>query len=412
MEKPMTEKSLINPVKSLKALKQINIEYYGQAHAAKGNSKFIAYVNAFTPVELLYAMDMIPIYPENHAAIVGARKMSNDVVPAAERLGYSVDLCSYARCDIGCIEMKLSPTWGLPKPDLLLISNCQCGTLGKWFEVLSRIYDAPMFLLDVPHSGRGEKDPAAEKYLRSQLEDLVDVVEDITGQSLDQDKLKKTVRLSQEASDLWTKVLEAGMARPSPMTVFDQFISMAPIVSQRGTQTAVDFYRDLLNELEERTEKGIGAVENERFRLFWDNLPIWPELRGLSTFLADRGVSLVTSLYTWAWAQLAVGEDDPLGDWVDQYLYKSNLHIEKRIDSYEELAKRFQLDGFLYHSNRSCKFVSQDIPEVRRAITERTGIPGVILDADHCDPRMYTLEELQNQIDNFLEILESRQGHA
>ena len=27
---------------------------------------------------------------------------------------------------------------------------------------------------------------------------------------------------------------------------------------------------------------------------------------------------LVTSLYTWAWARLAVGEDDPFRDWTEQ----------------------------------------------------------------------------------------------
>ncbi|MGQ9655356.1 MAG: 2-hydroxyacyl-CoA dehydratase, partial [Thermodesulfobacteriota bacterium] len=66
------------------------------------------------------------------------------------------------------------------------------------------------------------------------------------------------------------------------------------------------------------------------------------------------------------------------------------------------------LDGFLYHSNRSCKMVSQDIPELRRAVTERTGIPGVILEADHNDPRLYAMETIEAQIESFLEMLGSR----
>ncbi|MGO9571227.1 MAG: 2-hydroxyacyl-CoA dehydratase subunit D, partial [Desulfomonilaceae bacterium] len=282
----------MEPIEALRALKQINIDYYGAAHMAKENGKFIAYVNAFTPVELLYAMDMIPIYPENHAVIIGARKMSQELAAAAEGMGYSMDLCSYARCDLGSIKTGLSPTWGLPKPDLLVISNSQCGTLTKWFEVLSRIYSAPMVLIDVPHSGNGEKDIAAERYVRSQLEDLVGVIEGITGRGLDQDRLKETIRLSQKASELWTRVLEFGASKPSPMSVFDQFISMAPVVAQRGTQVAVDFYLSLVQELDERVKKGTGACANETFRLFWDNLPIWPELRRLSQYLDQRGAVL------------------------------------------------------------------------------------------------------------------------
>ena len=146
--------------------------------------------------------------------------------------------------------------------------------------------------------------------------------------------------------------------------------------------------------LNERVSLGIGTLEHERFRLFWDNLPIWPELRRLSQFLEGRGASLVTSLYTWAWAQLAVGEEDPIGDWVQQYLYKANFHLNKRIEDYVTMAEHYQLDGFLSASNRSCKFVSQDIPEVRRAVTDRTGIPGVILEADHNDPRLYSIRGL------------------
>jgi benzoyl-CoA reductase/2-hydroxyglutaryl-CoA dehydratase subunit BcrC/BadD/HgdB len=398
----------MKPIESLKKLKQINIDYYGGAHMANQSNKFIAYVNAFTPVELLYAMDMIPIYPENHAVIIGARKMTAEVASAAEGMGYSMDLCSYARCDLGSIKTGLSPTWGLPKPDLLLISNCQCGTLTKWFEVLSRLYGCPMFLIDIPHAGHGEPDPAAEKYVRAQLEDLVKLVEKITNRPLDKERLKETTRLSKEASDLWTRILEVGANKPAPITVFDQFISMAPIVAQRGTQVAVDFYRELVSELEDRVQNGIGACDNEKFRLFWDNLPIWPELRRLSLFLEERHASLVTSLYTWAWARLAVGDEDPLADWTRQYLYEANLHMERRVQDYVEIGNKFQLDGFLYHSNRSCKFVSQDIPEIRRAVTERTGIPGLIIEADHNDPRLYDIESLETQIGNFLELLESR----
>lgn len=398
----------MQPIEALKQLKRITVDYFGTAHMAKQNNKPVVYCNVFTPVELLYAMDMFPVYPENHAAIVGARKMSTDVAPAAEGMGYSMDLCSYARCDLGSIKAGISPTWGLPKPDLLLVCNAQCGTLSKWFEVLSRLYEVPMVLIDVPHSGRGERDDAAERYVRGQLQDLVGVLERIAGRSLDEDRLKESIRLSQQASQLWTRMLELGTRKPSPMTVFDQFVAMFPIVSQRGTAVAVDFYQSLVQELEQRVDRNIGAMETERFRLFWDNLPIWPELGRLSSFLEERGASLVTSIYTWAWSQLAVTEEDPFSDWTEQYLYTFNLHVERRIDHYVELAEKYRLDGFLYHSNRSCKYISQDIPEIRNAVTEKTGLPGVIIEADHNDPRLYAADSLENQIDNFLDLLESK----
>lgn len=402
----------MQPIQSLKQIKNIQMQYYAAAHqAGRDEKQFVAYLNVITPVELLYAMDVFPVYPENHAAVIGVRKQSTELASAAEGMGYSADLCSYPRCDLGWIKTGLSPTWGLPKPDILITSNAQCGTIPKWFEVLSRYYDVPMVLIDVPHSTGAESDPAAERYVRAQLEDLIKTIEEMTGRSLDRDRLKETIRLSHEATVLWTKILEAAASRPAPITVFDQFISMAPIVSQRGTQAALDFYEALCTELEDRKEKGIGALDRERFRLYWDNLPMWPELRRLSMFLDERGASLVTSIYTWAWGLLAVGQDDPLADWVNQYLYTFNFEPKKRVGQYVELAKRYELDGFLYHSNRSCKWLSQDIPEVRRLVTERTGKPGVILEADHCDARLYAIETVEKQIDSFLELLDSRRDN-
>lgn len=398
----------MEPIKSLKQIKKVTTEYFTAAHMARQSNRKVVYCNVFTPVEMLYALDMFPVYPENHAAIVGARKLAAEVAPAAEGMGYSMDLCSYARCDLGSIKAGISPTWGLPKPDLILVSNCQCGTLTKWFEVLSRMYSAPMILIDVPHSDEGTPDPAAEKYVKSQLVDLKKTLENMTGKKLDEATFKETIRLSGAASDLWTRMLELGMKRPAPITVFDQFIAMFPMVSQRGTQTAVDFYANLIAELETRSAAGISAVENERFRLFWDNLPIWPELGRLSTFLGDRGAALVTSIYTWAWSKLAVSEEDPLTDWTNQYLYTFNLHFKSRVDNYVDLARNYQLDGFLYHSNRSCKWISQDVQEVRNAVTEATGVPGVILEADQNDTRQYSVEALEKQIDNFLDMLERR----
>ncbi len=102
----------MNPIQTLKKLKEINLQYYAAAHMARQNGKFIAYVNAFTPVELIYAMDMIPIYPENHAVVIAARHMSAETARAAEGMGYSMDLCSYAALRPGVYQDQAQPDLG------------------------------------------------------------------------------------------------------------------------------------------------------------------------------------------------------------------------------------------------------------------------------------------------------------
>jgi len=58
-----------------------------------------------------------------------------------------------------------------------------------------------------------------------------------------------------------------------------------------------------------------------------------------------------------------------------------------------ELIDRFHLDGFIMHNSRTCKNVALELPHMAKVITEKTGVPGLIFDADHGDPRFYSEEE-------------------
>ena len=393
------------PIQSLSRLKGINAEYYEEIQQAHEIGKKIVYANVFSPAELFYAMDIIPVYPENHSVFLQAKRMTEEVTKFSEGEGYLPDICSYALCDIGSTYSGISPVGGLPKPDLLFTSNCQCGTMTKWFEILSRYYKVPLYLLDVPLPGNKGFDPNAYQYVKKQMEELVTFLEEITQKSLDRDRLKEILQISGETCGYWKDILDAATSIPSPLTVFDQFIAMAPIVSQRGSLVALEFYKKLKSEINERVRSKTGAVSNERYRLYWDNLPIWRELRWLSDLLASFGACLSATIYTLPWTNLAVDPEKPLENWALQYLVYFDWHLERRVKLILDLKERYALNGFVYHSNRSCKMLSLATQEIKKAVTEVTGIPGLILDADHGDPRFYSLEQIHHQLEMYFEVL-------
>jgi benzoyl-CoA reductase/2-hydroxyglutaryl-CoA dehydratase subunit BcrC/BadD/HgdB len=386
-------------------LKEINSNYYQEIQHAHDLGKKIAFVNVFSPAELFYAMDIIPVYPENHAVFLQAKKLTGEVATFAEAEGYPPNICSYALCDIGSAYSGISAVGGLPKPDLLYTSNCQCGTLTKWFEVLSRHYQVPLFLLDVPFFGEREFDLNAHKYVTGQMNELVVLLEGITGKRLDLDRLKEILDISDQTCRYWNDIVNSAIHVPSPLTVFDQFIAMAPIVSQRGRTAALDFYQKLKLEIDDRIKKGIGAIPNERYRLYWDNLPLWHELKWLSDLLASFGACLTATIYTLPWTSLGVDKEAPLESWARQYMVYFDWHLKRRIRLILELKDKYKLNGFIYHSNRSCKMLSLVAEEIRKAVTESTGIPGLVLDADHGDPRFYSLGDIQNRLQAYFEIL-------
>jgi benzoyl-CoA reductase/2-hydroxyglutaryl-CoA dehydratase subunit BcrC/BadD/HgdB len=84
--------------------------------------------------------------------------------------------------------------------------------------------------------------------------------------------------LSRDGAAWWKKILYLCRKRPTPFTSLDSFIHLAPIVTLRGTQACVDYYKMLYEEVAERAERGIGAVPGERYRLL-GQLPVWFKMR-------------------------------------------------------------------------------------------------------------------------------------
>ena len=72
------------------------------------------------------------------------------------------------------------------------------------------------------------------------------------GNKFDMDRFKEVVGLSRDCTKLWKKVLETNMSRPAPISFFDETIHMGPAVVLRGSETAIEYYKALLAELEEK----------------------------------------------------------------------------------------------------------------------------------------------------------------
>ncbi len=86
--------------------------YYLMAKNPKWFGKKVAWITSGGPVEPLYAMGVLPFYPENYGAMCGASRMAVSLCETAEAQGYSRDLYSYARCDIGSSLSGKGPPGG------------------------------------------------------------------------------------------------------------------------------------------------------------------------------------------------------------------------------------------------------------------------------------------------------------
>jgi len=395
-------------IESVKAYRRLMKGYYLMAKNPKWFGKKVAWITSGGPVEPLYAMGVLPFYPENYGAMCGAGRMAVSLCETAESQGYSRDLCSYARLDIGSSMSGKGPLGVLPKPDFLVCANNICGTVIKWYEIQARNFQVPLFFLDTPFIHKNLEEHTLQ-YVRKQMEEYIAFLEKICRRPFSEKRFITVTTKSVKAVSLWKEILELSRNRPAPFAAFDAFIHMAPIVTLRGTGWAIRYYQKLKKELEERVRKGQGAFSREEIRLIWDNIPIWYDIRNLSQLLAKHGAVLVADTYTTAWTLMPVDPASPLESLSHSYaMVYLNLGLEHKAATMTDLMKKYQADGFIMHSNRSCKTYSLGQYDIKKKVSELTGKSGLIVEADHTDSRSYAPSQVEKQIEAFVEMSRKR----
>lgn len=398
---------------SSKLLKKIMADHFLEMdRAVKEGKPKIAWCTSVGPAELLRGMGFLVYFPENHGAMLGATRMATDCIPTANAIGYSPEICSYLTSDIGSYLKKTTPlqkAYGMasvPRPDVLVYSTNQCRDVKDWFSWYARELKVPVIGI---HSFRniGTITRFEIEDIAQQIIGLIPTLEEVAGHKLDLDRFREAVRLSRDCSRLWRVVLETGAAVPSPWTFFDATIHMGPAVVARGTQEAVDYYQTLLPELQQRIQEGVGAIEGERHRLYWEGMPVWGKLRPLSDLLTSLKTAVVASTYCNSWIFDQLDPDDPFESmgraYTELFIVRDEAYKEQYIKACHKL---FKFDGILFHDARTCPNNSNNRYGMPERLAKELGISTLTINGDLNDLRCYSEEQAKTQIEAFIEQLD------
>ena len=394
-------------------LKRLMEDHFRELDAASTTgSRKVAWCTSVGPAELLRAMGFLVYFPENHGAMLGASRMATDLIPFANAVGYSPDICSYLTSDIGAFLQQKTPLSrsynisSLPTPDVLVFNTNQCRDVKDWLAWYSRHFDVPLIGVHT-HRDIGDIRSYQIKDIAKQIEDLIPALETISGAGFDLDRLKHAVGLSQKTSTLWRACLETAAAAPSPWTFFDATIHMAPAVVARGTQAGVDYYALLLEELNQRVKDGVGALDAERHRLFWDGMPIWGKLRSLSELFAALHACVVASTYCNSWIFEQLDPQSPFESMAMAYTELFIVRDEAYKETYIEKCSNFyRLDGIVFHDAKTCPYNTNSRYGMPERLRRRLNIPILTINGDLNDLRCYSQEQTRTNIEAFIEQLE------
>ena len=377
--------------------------------------------------ELVQSFGILNNLPETNAIQNGMRKVSGSMIMEAEKHGHSEDVCTYVKCDIGMMRKgNIAPNGKpLPAPDMLLLSYTGCYTFMKWFELLRHEYKCPTAMLHVPYQGDGKITPDMIKYVVKQLKEVViPMMEQVSGNKFDIDRLREMMARSAQAEDDLVWVLESAKNKPSPIdSYFGAVYYIGPMFTAfRGTEDAVEYYKILRGEIEQRVKEGRGPITpegeltEEKYRLVVEGPPNWTHFREFWKLFYDEGAVVVASTYSKVGGLYDEGfrhdPKNPLESLAEYCLHcYTNNNLPKRVDMLEKYVREYEADGLLVNSIKSCNSFAAGELLMMREVEKRTGKPGAFIETDLVDPRYFSHANVKNRLESYFQMIDQkRQG--
>jgi len=396
------------------------------ATAETGNRAAYVFVMG-SMTEILRVFDLPVVFPEINSLQTAVRHVSADFLNEAEDYGYSPDVCGYVKADVAVqLREGKHPMGRIPKPGIAVITNA-CNTYLKWAEIWKRMYEMPLFTLDIPGTREtgtrtwpgDEQFEREKKYVQVQLEELIALCEKVSGKKFDIDRLREVLGHANVMSRDWKRMLELNQSRPSlfnALTDGTVFLGVSNVF--RGTYEGAQFFDNLLEELEYMSVNGIGTLTDEKYRLCFLGVPCYPIFRRFNELFTEWGGAFVTSTYLWfAAGGSNLGIQYDLENPLESLAEGTLITVRDAMDSMfrpelsmAEIADDFSIDGFVYHPIKSCRTVSTGLADNRRALMESLNIPSLFIESDMMDQRAVSEAQMKSRIDAFFEGLAFRQA--
>lgn len=405
-------------------------EWFASLQGAAERREPTAYVFVMGSIaEILRVFDIHLVFPEITSLQTAVRRVAAEYLNIAEDYGYSPDICGYVKADVG-VQLRggAHPMGKLPKPTMAILTNA-CNTYLKWGEIWERMFETRTFALDAPGS-RGIKemehpDPTVlehdRRYVEYQLKELITLCEEITGKKFDIDKMRETMKYTNEMSVAWKRVIELNQATPATFNALNEgTIYLGVANALRGTAAGAKYFNDLVEEMEYKVAKGIGTLPQEKYRLTFVGVPCYPIFRRFYELFSEWGGTFVNSTYLgFASGGLDLGFQYNLNKPMESLAEGTLITLRHAGDAMMmqsdwllEMIDTFHIDGLVYHPIKSCRTTSTGLADNRRAVMAARDIATLFIESDMMDKRVVSEAQMKNRIDAFFEGLATRKLKA
>ncbi len=370
--------------------------------ARNRQKKFVWYEFCLTP-ELFFSFDLYPslgeAYPMTYSRV--RQDVLAEFVNAAEDSGIPPEVCSIDKVLIGAILNDEMPT-----PDLIVTTSAPCDSSRTGYPIMEKLIDAPVHKLDAPFSD----DADAMKYYGEQIRDLIPVLENLSGNKFDIDRLREIIEESNRATEYINEWNTLRRLKPCPTPARMLLNVMGAVINSFGLPRCTEFAKAVYDSARERAESG--AAKGEKVRVVWQHVPVlfddtildWmaDELGAvvvddtLSSYLRQAPID-TTSLDTMLIGLARRGLNMTMG----RLRLPSTVYVNDFLKAYKD----YSGDCAILSAHHGCKHCWGAVNLLRGA-ARRDDIPLLVFDFDFLDSRIVSSETVKNKIEQFFKTME------
>ena len=270
------------------------------------------------PVMAFSLDDVVAFYPDGAWWIPCVMEFSAGLLEVADSLGIDESFCP-VRAMLGAFITEAH----FPIPDQLI---CSVGATCDDFSAIAQRLEAlghPIMWWEIPHRRRPEPGETAVKlpggfsapksqleFVISEFERIKVVLEELTGQQLDEEKLSAGIKKANQVRLRLAELREIVFtAKLCPIGAIEMLVAeMLAIHFCSDQNETIIVLTELVNEVKRRVRSGKGVLDADAVRVFWIN-PV-ADLRVMN-LLEDCGGRICGTEYLFSHALDLIPEDIP-----------------------------------------------------------------------------------------------------
>jgi len=363
----------------------------------------------FSP-EIFLSMGLVPCLSEVIPFVV-AIALTDGVVEeldASERDGLPGHVCGFQKVPMKAIEKGL-----LPKPDLFITNTAPCDSSNIMYQLIKKRLNVPVMMVDSPYYNNTK----AFKYYLDEFKKMVEKLEETSGSTLDEDRLRRHVEMGNEQLKYFYGLQDLRRQIPCPDPGMHRVLDTLAVMMTGTNEKLVDYTRICYEEAKERVEQGTTFLpEGKReIRTLWSYSHL-PNMLSLPSWLEDEFGStyLECSLSVLPAENVGYVDTASVESMIEGLAWRSfnfpmhrNVmgHTDIHVNDMMTVARAYHAQAALFGGNQTCKY-AWTLPKIMSdVLEEELGIPSITYEVDYLDARFAPHASIRAKLTEFFQTL-------